>query len=434
MPHKYLLILLMSVLLFSEKVQAEPITFKIASYNVENLFDLNLNGSEYKEYCPNNIFGWNKQTLQIKLNNIARVIKDLGADIIALEEIESPEALNLLQHKLKSFNVDYPFSAIADSKNTTVKCALLSKFPIIEQTELSLDNPEIRNILKITVDIEGNKLILFVNHWKSKRGPESLRVASARALKRYIEKLPDDADFILLGDFNSDYNEYKTFLNNKRLNNTNGNTGINHVLGTIKDSKMITEESLINQKKSKYLYNLWLEIDRARRWSYYFFSKKNSPDSIIVSKGLYDSRGISYLDNSFDKFEPDYLFRQNKIFRWQRAKNGKGKHLGKGYSDHLPVFAYFSTSLFYFKSINHSENNNPSSATGKDKSEYLKVRLDLNTASGKELEAISGVGPVLAERIIAGRPYEKVDDLLRVKGIGRKKLEKLRNYFAVNKE
>jgi competence ComEA-like helix-hairpin-helix protein len=57
--------------------------------------------------------------------------------------------------------------------------------------------------------------------------------------------------------------------------------------------------------------------------------------------------------------------------------------------------------------------------------------LDLNTASKKELQSIKGIGPVLAARIIAGRPYTTVDDLLKVKGIGQKKLEKIRPYFIV---
>jgi len=57
--------------------------------------------------------------------------------------------------------------------------------------------------------------------------------------------------------------------------------------------------------------------------------------------------------------------------------------------------------------------------------------LDLNTATEKELQSIKGTGPVLAARIIAGRPYKNVDDLLKVKGIGQKKLEKIRPYFVV---
>jgi len=60
--------------------------------------------------------------------------------------------------------------------------------------------------------------------------------------------------------------------------------------------------------------------------------------------------------------------------------------------------------------------------------------LDLNTASEKELQSIKGIGPVLAARIIAGRPYKTVDDLLKVKGIGQKRFEKFRHYFVVGKE
>jgi competence ComEA-like helix-hairpin-helix protein len=58
----------------------------------------------------------------------------------------------------------------------------------------------------------------------------------------------------------------------------------------------------------------------------------------------------------------------------------------------------------------------------------------MNTATKKELQSIKGIGPVLAERIIAGRPYKTVDDLLKVKGIGSKKLEKIRPYVVVGKE
>ena len=60
--------------------------------------------------------------------------------------------------------------------------------------------------------------------------------------------------------------------------------------------------------------------------------------------------------------------------------------------------------------------------------------LDLNAASKKELQSIKGIGPVLAERIIAGRPYRTVDDMLKVKGIGSKKLENIRPYFVVGKK
>ncbi len=63
-----------------------------------------------------------------------------------------------------------------------------------------------------------------------------------------------------------------------------------------------------------------------------------------------------------------------------------------------------------------------------------KGLLDLNTATEKELQSIKGIGPVLASRIIAGRPYKTVDDLLKIKGIGHKKFEQMRPYFVTGKE
>jgi endonuclease YncB( thermonuclease family) len=60
--------------------------------------------------------------------------------------------------------------------------------------------------------------------------------------------------------------------------------------------------------------------------------------------------------------------------------------------------------------------------------------VNLNTASEKELQSIKGIGTVFAKRIIAGRPYRTVDDLLKVKGISPKKLETIRPYFLISTE
>lgn len=57
--------------------------------------------------------------------------------------------------------------------------------------------------------------------------------------------------------------------------------------------------------------------------------------------------------------------------------------------------------------------------------------VDLNTASRDELMRIPGVGEITALEIISSRPFDSVDDLLRVRGIGQKTLESLRPWVSV---
>ena len=60
--------------------------------------------------------------------------------------------------------------------------------------------------------------------------------------------------------------------------------------------------------------------------------------------------------------------------------------------------------------------------------------LDVNAATAAQLEALPGIGPVLAQRIVADRqengPFRSLDDLLRVPGIGPKLLETIRPYLV----
>lgn len=62
-------------------------------------------------------------------------------------------------------------------------------------------------------------------------------------------------------------------------------------------------------------------------------------------------------------------------------------------------------------------------------------RMNLNTVSARQLEQLPRIGPKIAERIIAHReahgPFRRVSDLVQVRGIGVKTLEKLEPYLFV---
>lgn len=327
----FLLFLIIS-LVYGEK------TLKIATYNVENLFDLQRSGHEYKEYIPYTKSNWNDVNYKKKLKNIAKVIKDINPDIIGLQEIESLQALKDLRYALKREGVYYQYYKIANLKKTTVKVAILSKIPFMYTHEIAVKSSyRYRNILEAKFKINNEDLYILVNHWKSKAGPESMRIVSAKKLRKRVQELGKNKNIIALGDFNSDYEEYKIFKRKRKHNDTNGITGINHILGTIK-YRVNTK----NVKLQQYdFYNLWYDTNAEKRYSYIYRGEKEAMDSILITAALLDKRGIDYKAHSISAFEKPYLFKGKSIYRWQTTRSRLRRHKGKGYSDHLPIIAEF---------------------------------------------------------------------------------------------
>ncbi|PYI61023.1 MAG: hypothetical protein DMC60_06530 [Verrucomicrobia bacterium] len=74
--------------------------------------------------------------------------------------------------------------------------------------------------------------------------------------------------------------------------------------------------------------------------------------------------------------------------------------------------------------------NNPAGSSKSHAKEKTPLgRIDVNTATEKELTTVPGIGHVMAARIIAARPFRSADDLKRVSGIGDKKYAQIRPYF-----
>jgi competence protein ComEA len=71
----------------------------------------------------------------------------------------------------------------------------------------------------------------------------------------------------------------------------------------------------------------------------------------------------------------------------------------------------------------------PVEATSLAKEKAQPGKIDINTATEKELRTVPGIGPVMAAHIIAARPFRSADDLRKVSGIGEKKYAQMRPYF-----
>lgn len=63
--------------------------------------------------------------------------------------------------------------------------------------------------------------------------------------------------------------------------------------------------------------------------------------------------------------------------------------------------------------------------------------VNLNTADSEQLQLVPGIGPATADKILQMRKaygaFKSVDDLLAIRGIGPKRLEKMRKYLTVGR-
>lgn len=348
--------------------------FTVVAYNVENLFDLD-GVATYEEYQPAKYTPAHALT---KLRNIAKVVAAFengrGPDVLLLSELEvdatpgptPPDYEAILARyagvRLETmlgpgFNreiADLPAEALllkaladagisgyraviadnvtvgASERRQAITCAVFTRLPVVKtRSHPTLDA---RAILEVVVEVDGARLYLFSNHWKSGASDpatEPTRVANARTLRaRLDEILRDDpnADVIIGGDLNSQYNQKLRYPAMKT-------TGINDILGS-------QGNELAVRQAGRPLYNLWYELPPEERGSDTYRGEWGTLMHLILSRGLYDYHGFQYIDNSFTvaKFPGLNADPNGLPVRW--SFDGPA---GAGFSDHFPVAARFKT-------------------------------------------------------------------------------------------
>ncbi len=334
----------MPILLFIIVSLALSSEVSVASYNVENLFDLRTSGLEYTQYTPS-IDGWNLKAYRSKLANCASVITELNPDIIALQEIENPEVLDALSHECEESGSIFPYSFFGeDTLRRSTGVAILSKYPLsmrsVHPVVISEESRS-RNFLECIAETNIGDLRLIIMHWPSKRNAESHRIAAALRVKEIIDTLPLGCEYLVLGDFNSCDDEADRLLT-EDFDDRNGVTGINHILQTSNSSvgeplTLNLQIDVINSDKNL-LYNPWSEQSGTDRYSYRYQGELLAIDHILLPKSLLDSSGLSYVQKSFSHFTMyGALTRNLTPYRWQKSFGEHHSYSGEGYSDHLPI-------------------------------------------------------------------------------------------------
>jgi len=336
---------LVSLLISSVFVHGRP--FTILVYNVENLFDAD-GVAVYDDYKPS---VYTPMHMRTKLVNIARVVSQVdegrGPDVILFQEIEvdrtpdhEPSAETRLlavfnTRGLTGYTVvvgsDSADKPHEDGNQRAIKCALFTRFPV----KAVRNHPTLtaRNILEVELEVDGSKLYVFNNHWKSGASDpatESIRLANARTLRARIDQIlkgDPNADIVLGGDFNSQYNQ------SRRYGTTMRETGINDVLKS-------QGNELAVRSPQRDLYNLWFELPVAGRGSDTFRGEWGTLMQLIISRGLYDQRGVQYVDNSFGVLKVKGLNSTDEGTPVRWSNEGPA---GSGFSDHFPIYARFTT-------------------------------------------------------------------------------------------
>lgn len=345
--------------------------FSVVVYNVENLFDAD-GVAAYDDYQPS---VYTPAHLATKLAGITQVLvrvdQGAGPDVILFSEIEADQTPAstvadvpawLARHEGKpiaALLAESPLppdlagvsaevwlqKGLSDaglrgytvvngdthpSAPPAVKCVIFSRFPVKHARLHAI--PGARPIMEVELSVEGYPLYVFNNHWKSgasEAAAEAGRRAVALVLRARLDEIlaaDANADILIGGDLNSHYNQKTRY---REL----GKTGINDVLGS-------QGNELALRGKERDLYNLWFELPSDARGSDVYKGEWGTLMNLIVSRGLYDQRGVQYEDNSFSVMKIPGL-NADVLGLPQRWKPAPPQ--GSGFSDHFPLYARFRT-------------------------------------------------------------------------------------------
>ncbi|HRT09992.1 MAG TPA: endonuclease/exonuclease/phosphatase family protein [Candidatus Paceibacterota bacterium] len=196
---------LAGVMLLAGAWAAQGAVFRLATYNVENYLDAPGLGRQPKA--------------EESKAKVREMIRALNADVIALQEMGRPSALEELRRSLRSEGVEYGYWEHVTGFDTNVHVAVLSKFPIVARRSHTNENFLLggrrfrvsRGFAEVDIAVGTNyTFTLLTAHLKSKRViPEAdeaeMRLAEARLLREKVDALlsaDPERNVVVLGDLN----------------------------------------------------------------------------------------------------------------------------------------------------------------------------------------------------------------------------------------
>lgn len=361
MSHRFFIVL--SLFCLTSSLFAN--TLKIASYNVENLFDTvhdpgkndwaflpkgtegkkeacaKITNEKYRLACEQ--ADWTKDKLDLKLAQIKKAMLfnfQALPDILGLVEVENENVLKMLaetlgySHYLISNSPDKRGIDVAVLYNETDKLKYVDHEEIEITGHKSFETKPTRNILDIRFRFAEADLSILVNHWPSQAGPAELRVHVAKILKKYVslkKSMKEERHFVVMGDFNVNSQDFPHPFHTVMYAGENAFLDIDHLYRSL---DQITSDEKLTQPLGTYFYAPKMSWDILDR----FFISKN----LVDQKGL-EANISSYKIHS-SGISTDFLYTKQghnlgtKIVGTPKPYNFNEVDVEKvGYSDHFPI-------------------------------------------------------------------------------------------------
>jgi len=308
---------------------AKSRTYLFCFWNVENLFDDRPNPK--LEKVDREFDAWfarDPQALKMKLERVCEVLlgKEMnggkGPDILALAEVESLRAAELvrdaLNKRLKDRSLHYGTVVYRDPQGgRSIATALISRVPVVGTPRL---HGKYQRILEVRLAENKHELTVIASHWTSRVSDKAGRGRSAYAriirddfMKAY--RRDPAVDYLVCGDFND----------------TPDDDAVLRDLGATGELKKVLA---LGKGDAPLFYNPFAELAKAGKGTHYFAGRGYVFDQVVLSPGLLDGEGWSYVNGSAAVVE-------KLSFRGRPDRFGgpadRRPWKNRGASDHYPV-------------------------------------------------------------------------------------------------
>lgn len=317
-------------------------SYAIGFYNVENLWhpSNDPNNPNDVDFTPEGPYNWTMPKYERKLDNIARVINNMGKDhtpygaaFIGVAEVENRQVLEDLVQRpmianlgLKVVHGDSPdrrgidVGALYNPNIFQLIDYKLYRYPKLEQNP----NFTTRDQLRVTGLVAGEKIHVIVMHWPSRYGGKEsdyLRTTAAELTLQIMNDLyqeDPEAKIIIMGDLNDDPSDISVI-------------------------EVLQAKENRNDVPRHGIYNPGIAMHRKGLGTLVYQNKWNFFDQIMVNSNLLEGEGLRYW--KMEILSRDFLIKQEGKRKGWPFRAFEENSFIEGYSDHFPVLIYLIKEL-----------------------------------------------------------------------------------------